>query len=52
MDAKSLHVENVPAELIKRAKITAATEGLTLREWIIRALSSAANGKPKGAPRK
>lgn len=33
-----LNIRGVPAELIRRAKSAAALQGVTLREWVLKAI--------------
>jgi predicted HicB family RNase H-like nuclease len=37
-DNKSLNLRAVPADLIRRAKSAAALQGVTLREWVLKAI--------------
>jgi hypothetical protein len=37
--AFDLNIRNFPEDLVKRAKITAVSRGVTLREYVIRLLS-------------
>lgn len=35
---KSLNLRSVPDDLVRRAKSAAAMEGITLREWVLKAI--------------
>jgi predicted HicB family RNase H-like nuclease len=37
-DNKSLNLRAVPTDLIRRAKSAAALQGITLREWVLKAI--------------
>jgi predicted HicB family RNase H-like nuclease len=37
-DNKSLNLRAVPTDLIRRAKSAAALQGVTLREWVLKAI--------------
>jgi len=38
MPGKSLNLRSVPDDLIRRAKSAAALQGVTLREWVFKAI--------------
>jgi predicted HicB family RNase H-like nuclease len=38
MPSKSLNLRAVPADLVRRAKSAAALQGITLREWVLKAI--------------
>ena len=42
---KILYVRNMPERLIQKVKAAAALEGLTLKEWMVRAIEKALNWK-------
>jgi predicted HicB family RNase H-like nuclease len=43
---KSLNLRSVPDDLIRHAKSAAALQGITLREWVLKAIEEKlANGK-------
>jgi hypothetical protein len=39
MPSKSLNLRAVPDDLIRRAKSAAALQGVTLREWVLKAIA-------------
>lgn len=38
---KNLNIRNMPADLMREAKIAAAREGRSLREWVIKVIEKA-----------
>jgi predicted HicB family RNase H-like nuclease len=34
----SLNIRGIPSDLIRRAKFAAALQGVTLREWVLKAI--------------
>jgi predicted HicB family RNase H-like nuclease len=38
MPSKSLNLRAVPTDLIRRTKSAAALQGVTLREWVLKAI--------------
>jgi predicted HicB family RNase H-like nuclease len=37
-DTKALNLRAIPADLMRRAKSAAALQGITLREWVLKAI--------------
>lgn len=44
---KTINLRDLPEQLVREAKIRAATEGITLRAFVIGAIKLALNGKAK-----
>lgn len=41
MDTKTINLRDLPEELVRRAKACAALHGMTLRDFVLRAISKA-----------
>lgn len=41
MDTKTINLRDLPEELVRRTKACAALHGLTLREFVVRAINKA-----------
>jgi hypothetical protein len=41
MDTKTINLRDLPEELVRRAKACAALHGMTLRDFVIRAIAKA-----------
>ncbi len=50
MDTKTINLRDIPGELVRRAKVCAALNGLTLRDFVIRAISKATDEGLVGMP--
>ena len=49
MDTKTINLRDLPEEFVRRAKAHAALSGITLKDFVIRAVEKAMQDKPQAS---